>query len=385
MDIQSIRAQIPALASCTYLNCGTFGPTPTTVAEEAVRLTRLIENKGPYDRDVNDEILGLFEHSRRDFAKYVGATPDEIALTRNVSDGINIVASGFDWSPGDEVIITNEEHPSGSLPFLNLTERYGVKVKLLTFQSNVERLLADLDDLVSDKTKLVFLSHVSTVDGARLPAKEVGEFLKLKNIPYMLDGAHAVGQFPVSMKDLGCDFYAGCGHKWLLCQQGTGFLYIAEDWITKLKTSWVGWGMTEDYDLGSLCYTSLKTAQRFEFGTRYWATHASAVKALEFHNNIGPENIYTRSHDLAAQLKRRLADIPGITIKTPMERLDSTGIVCFSTAGLNHPEPGNWLWKNHRILTAHNPDTKSMRIAAAFYLLEDEIDLLADKLSELAS
>ena len=135
MDIQSIRAQIPALASCTYLNCGTFGPTPTIVAEEAVRLTRLIENKGPYDRDVNDEILGLFEHSRRDFAKYVGATPDEIALTRNVSDGINIVASGFDWSPGDEVIITNEEHPSGSLPFLNLTERYGVKVKLLTFQT----------------------------------------------------------------------------------------------------------------------------------------------------------------------------------------------------------------------------------------------------------
>ena len=68
-----------------------------------------------------------------------------------------------------------------------------------------------------------------------------------------------------------------------------------------------------------------------------------------------------------------------------MDRLDSTGIVCFSTAGLNHPEPGNWLWKNHRILTAHNPGTKSMRIAAAFYLLEDEIDLLADKLSELAS
>ena len=355
------------------------------MAEEAVRLTRLIETKGPYDRDVNDEILDLFEHSRKDFASYLGTSPDEIALTRNVSDGINIVASGFDWAPGDEVIITNEEHPSGSLPFLNLSERYGVQVKLLNFQTNVDRLLADLDNLVTDKTKLVFLSHVSTVDGARLPAKEVGEFLKAKNIPYMLDGAHAVGQFPVSMKDLGCDFYAGCGHKWLLCQQGTGFLYVRKGWITRLKTSWVGWGMTDEYDLESLSYTSLNSAKRFEFGTRYWATHAAAVKALEFHNNIGPQNIYDRSHRLADQLKRRLVDIPGIDITTPMSSKDTTGIVAFSTAGLNHPDPGNWLWKEHRILTAHNPEAKSMRIAAAFYLLEDEIDLLADKLSELAS
>ena len=91
-DIQSIRTQIPALQSCTYLNCGTFGPTPSVVAEEAIRLTRLIEHKGPYDRDVNEEILTLFEDSRKSFASYIGASSDEIALTRNVSDGINIVA-----------------------------------------------------------------------------------------------------------------------------------------------------------------------------------------------------------------------------------------------------------------------------------------------------
>ena len=148
-----------------------------------------------------------------------------------------------------------------------------------------------MESLITDKTKLVFLSHVSTVDGARLRAKEVGAFLKARDIPYMLDGAHAVGQFPVSMDELGCDFYAGCGHKWLLCQQGTGFLYVKNDWIAKLKTSWVGWGMTEEYDLDSLSYTSLKTAQRFEFGTRYWATHASGVKALEFHNKIGRAHV----------------------------------------------------------------------------------------------
>jgi len=327
----------------------------------------------------------LFETSRRGFANYIGASPDEMALTRNVSDGINIVASGFDWNHNDEVIITNEEHPSGSLPFLNLAERYGVRVKLLQFQTDAKKVLEDLESLVTDKTKLVFLSHVSTVDGAKLPAKEIGEYLKTQNIPFMLDGAHAVGQFPVSVKDLNCDFYAGCGHKWLLCQQGTGFLYVSENWLTRLKTSWVGWGMTDEYDLDSLSYSSLKTAQRFEFGTRYWATHASAIKALEFHSRIGPEKIYARSHDLANQLKIRLADIPGISIKTPMNRIDSTGIVAFTTVGLKHPAPGDWLWNEHKILTAHNPDNQSMRIAAAFYLLESEIDLLADKLSELAS
>ena len=281
----------------------------------------------------------MFERSRDGFANYVGVSTDEIALTRNVSDGINIVASGFDWNPGDEVIITDEEHPSGSLPFLNLSERYGVQVKLLRFQTNTNEILKDLESLITDKTKLVFLSHVSTVDGARLPAKAVGEFLKARNIPFMLDGAHAIGQFPVSIKDLSCDFYAGCGHKWLLCQQGTGFLYVAKNWLTRLKTSWVGWGMTDQYDLDSLSYTSLETAQRFEFGTRYWATHASAVKALEFHNAIGAENIYERSHDLSSKLKARLLDIPGISIKTPLNKAESTGIVAFSTAGLKHPDP----------------------------------------------
>ena len=96
----------------------------------------------------------------------------------------------------------------------------------------------------------------------------------------MLDGAHAIGQFSVDVKDLGCDFYAGCCHKWLLAQQGTGFLYVDAAWIDRLETSWVGWGMTDEYDLEGLNYTPLSSARRFEYGTRNWATHVSAIKAM---------------------------------------------------------------------------------------------------------
>ena len=367
------------------MNCGTFGPTPTPVATEAARLARLIESQGAFHPQTRQEIeFEGFERFRDSISSYIAASSDEVALTRNVSDGINIVASGFDWQPGDEVIITDEEHPSGSLPFMNLARRYGAVVKMVPFHTDPGTLIQDLEILVNDRTKLVFMSHVSTVDGARLPAKEASDFLKQKNVPFMLDGAHAIGQFSVDVKDLGCDFYAGCCHKWLLAQQGTGFLYVDNEWIDRLEATWVGWGMTDEYDLEGLNYTPLSSARRFEYGTRNWATHVTALKAMEFHNSLGPANIYSRSHDLAERLKRRLTDIPGIEVITPMERDKTTGIVALSTQGLGHPSPGDWLWENQRILTAHNPGKQTMRLAAAFFLLEEEIDLLADCFSELS-
>lgn len=385
MDVEAVRDQIPALTKCTYLNCGTFGPLPTPVCDEVVRLYRLIEAEGTFNPDAYDVVRKVYEDAREQMAQLVGASSSEIALTRNVSDGINIVATGFDWNSGDEVVISDEEHPSGALPWMNLAQRRGVVVRVLRLTSDPKELLQRLEKLLGPRTRLVFLSHVSSLSGLRIDAAQVTRLVHSKGIPIMLDGAHAVGQAPVDVKAIGCDFYAGCGHKWLLGPQGSGFLYVSEERIEELKLTWLGWGMTAEYDLPSLTFQPVDDANRFEYGTRDWALYGGLAAGISFARNVGIDNIEARSRKLATELKQRLTDLPGVEMLTPLDPEASAGLVAFRTAGLAHPNPGQWLWDEHRILVAHDAEKGWMRLSAAYFLLEEEVDLFVECLSSIAS
>ena len=234
MNIDEIRSLIPGLKHCSYLNMS-YGPKPTPVTDEVVRMARYIEEYATLSKEVMEEIERVYEGARVDVARLLGASTDEIALTRHVSEGINIVATGIDWEPGDEVIVTDEEHPAGSLPWMNLMKRRGIVVRQLPLAPyEKDGIVERLDDLITPRTKLLCLSHVSTRTGFVLPAREVADTAHKRGVPVLLDGAHAVGLIPVNVKDLGCDFYSGCGHKWLLAPQGTGFLYVDADKLDDL-------------------------------------------------------------------------------------------------------------------------------------------------------
>jgi len=384
VDVGSVRDKIPALSRCTYLNCGTYGPLPTPVCDEVVRLYRLIEAEGPFNPEAYDAVRNAYEDAREQMARLVGALPSEIALTRNVSDGINIVATGFDWNSGDEVVISDEEHPSGALPWMNLAQRRGVVVRVLRLTADPEELLRRLEELLGPRTRLVFLSHVSSRSGLRIAADQVTRLVHGKGVPIMIDGAHAVGQAPVDLKAIGCDFYAGCGHKWLLAPQGTGFLYVSGERLEELNLTWLGWGMTAEYDLPSLTFKPVDDARRFEYATRDWALYGGLAASISFAQNIGVESIEARSQKLATELKRRLTDVPGVEMLTPLDPDASAGLVAFRTAGLAHPNPGQWLWDQHRILVAHDAEQGWMRLSAAYFLLEEEVDLVVECLSSLA-
>lgn len=405
MDVSFVRESIPALNRCTYLNCGTFGPNPTQVADAVVRMVRLTEAEGPFNPDVFRAVQDACEQARAEVASLVGAAPQEIALTRNVSDGINIVATGFDWQPGDEVIISDEEHPSGALPWMNLSRRRGVVVRLLPlnggyrvsrsnpvprtlnpvppFSGGGEELLARLERLINPRTRLVFISHVSTRRGIRTPVADICRLVRSRGIPIMVDGAHSVGAVPVDVKAIGCDFYAGCGHKWLLGPQGTGFLYVSRERLEELQLTWLGWGMTSEYDLPNLTFEPVSEARRFEYGTRNWGMYAGLSASIRFARQVGLDDIFARSQKLATHLKQRLSDIPGVEVLTPLDSDASASLVAISTRGLDHPNPGQWLWDEHRILVAHNPEQKWMRLSAAYFLLEEELERLVERMGSL--
>ena len=269
-----------------------YGPKPTPVTDEVVRMARYIEEYGTLSKEVMEEIERVYEGARVDVARLLGASTDEVALTRHVSEGINIVATGIDWEPGDEVIVTDEEHPAGSLPWMNLMKRRGIVVRQLPLAPyETDGIVERLDDLITPRTKLLCMSHVSTRTGFVLPAREVSETAHKRGVPVLLDGAHAVGLIPVNVKELGCDFYSGCGHKWLLAPQGTGFLYVDADKLDDLQITWIGASSAPTWDADTYEFEPLTTAAKFEFGTRDKAVFSSLSTAIAMAEEVGIENI----------------------------------------------------------------------------------------------
>ena len=381
IDVEAVRARIPALAGSSYLNMS-YGPKPTPVVDEVVRLARLTEMDGTLNPDVQAELWKRYDDAKGGVARLLSADPSEVALTRHVTEGINIVATGMDWRPGDEVIISDEEHPGGSLPWMNLARRRGVVVRKVRLSYDLDSLLEDLDSLIGPRTRIVSISHVSTRSGFLLPAAEVTEFVHSRGVPIVLDGAHAVGLVPVDVKEIGCDYYSGCGHKWLMAPQGTGFLYVNKDRLDELQITWLGAATATLFDLENLDFEAKTDADKFEYGTRDLTVYGGLAVAVDMAQEVGIDEIAARSGDLAARMKRGLADLPGVELMTPMDAMRSTGIVALSVGRMADRDPAKWLWDEHRILVTGSGDW--MRISTPYFALEEEVDRAVELLASLA-
>ena len=381
IDVEAVRARIPALSGSSYLNMS-YGPKPTPVVDEVVRLARLTEMDGTLNPDVQAELWKRYDDAKGGVARLLAADPSEIAMTRHVTEGINIVATGMDWRPGDEVIISDEEHPGGSLPWMNLARRRGVVVRKVRLSYDLDSLLEDLDSLIGPRTRIVSISHVSTRSGFLLPAAEVTEFVHSRGVLIVLDGAHAVGLVPVDVKEIGCDYYSGCGHKWLMAPQGTGFLYVNKDRLDELQITWLGAATATRFDLENLDFEAKTDADKFEYGTRDLTVYGGLAVAVDMAQEVGIDEIAARSGDLAARLKRGLADLPGVKLMTPMDALRSTGIVALSLGPMAGRDAASWLWDEHRIIVTGAGDW--MRISTPYFALEEEMDRTVELLSSLA-
>ncbi len=382
MDVAALRAGLPAVQRCVYLNCGTYGPLPTVVADELVRWYRRIEAEGTFVFQVTEDFFRQFDAARRAAASLIHADEEEVALTRNVSEGVDIVANGLTWHPGDEVIITDEEHSGGAAPWFNLARRQGIVVKLLRLAHDVDLILDRLDRFITSRTRLIHISHVSCITGLRLPVAEICDLSHRKGVLVMVDGAHAVGQFPVDVRSLACDFYAACGHKWLCGPLGTGFLYIRRDLLPQVEPTFVGWGMTEHYDLEKMVYEPYPDARRFEFSTRPWPLYPALRAAIERIQALDPAEIERVIAPMARSVKEALAEIPGVTVTSPMDPALSSGLVAFTHTIPD--EPGKRLWQEHRILVGSNDERRWMRLSINAYTLPEELDRLLEVLRQFA-
>lgn len=323
---EAVRSQYVTDDDLIYLNCGGLGPSPRPVLDMLDLSSRILQHRVETGHF-------YFEEARAVVAGFLGAQPEEICFTRNATEGNSIIAVGLGLRAGDEVIFETHAHPGGSLPWLNRARQIGIVVR--TFEpdpaspeGNLERIAA----LVTPRTRVVQVSHITAPTGLVMPVKQLAEFTRAKGLWLHVDGAQSAGMIPFDLHALGCDSFATSGHKWLGAPRETGVLYIRRERVDEVAPLHVGAYSSGDFDLcGQLVYT--QGARRHEYGTRNAASVVALAEAARFQNTIGRERIAEHGRVLADYLLAALQGLPRVKVLTPTRADMRAAMVTFAVEG----------------------------------------------------
>jgi selenocysteine lyase/cysteine desulfurase len=368
-----VREAYPVLKDAVYLNVGTYGIMPTPALEAFQAMQGEFERRGV----ASDHACGReTEETRQRLAALMGATPEEIAFTRNATDGINLVLAGLDWQPGDELIITDEEHEAINHPTMYLHNTQGVVIKRVSVSPEPAVMTARLEAARTARTRLAALSFVSCESGTRLPGKAISDWAREHGILSLLDGAQVSGAIKVNLREIGCDFYTSNGHKWMSAPKGTGFFYGQRESLPKLSPAHVGAGSLEKYDLATETAEPFTTGQRFEYGTRAWGLTAGWSASLDWFESLGWESVYAHVRALAAHFKERIQERPGLRLLTPEAAEHSAGLTTFVIEGHEAQKVSQAMREKHNIYLRVIPHYNAIRVSTAHFNNEEDIDKL---------
>ncbi len=345
-DASAFRSQFPVLSRLSYLNAGTTGPVPQRAADVVREEIERETTGGRCGRPYFEGLMEKAARLREGYASLLGCDPGEVALTGSTTDGVNTVIAGLDLRPGDEILTTDEEHPGLLAPLGRARQRVGVRVRVVRF--------AEIAGAVTAQTRLVACSHVSWVNGQVVDTQA----LAATGVPVLLDAAQALGAIPVDVRELGCDFYAASGQKWLCGPEGSGCLYVRADRLEELVVPWPGYGSLADPEQ-ALEFRPAEAAARLDHGFPVGIRSAWALASLSVFEEAGWDWVHERAASLAAGLASSLAE-RGLEVQprgrstlvswrdddpqATVELLAASGIVVRSIpgSGLVRASPGAW-------------------------------------------
>ena len=373
--VEQARRAIPASTNHCYFQTAGAGPSPEAVIEEIQERLRL-QNQGPVGPRVSAEMARIEPRLRAHLAALFGVETKEIALTHSTSEGISIAAWSLNWSPEDEVVISNQEHPSNVIPWYNLRDRFGIRIREIDLDVGTD-LLEEVQKQITPGTRMVSISHVGRNNGRRLrtaQSAELAELLRRRGIRYHMDGAQGPGCVPVDLRALGCDYYSACGHKWLLGPKGTGAFFVRREMLDETLLSWSGAHSHENMDYEGH-YELLPSAARFEYGTRSLAEFAGFDRALTWMECLGWERIYERVQGLMEYAIERTQASESLALSSPADPQDRAGILVLRLPDhCDSQEVFERLQSENNILTSPVRKERDLRLAIHFFSTNDEID-----------
>jgi isopenicillin-N epimerase len=319
-----LRRQWLLAADRINLNCGSVGCTPLPILNATIDHLLSAESfrEAPYPWFGYEENTRIRE-LRDALAAYLHCKRDELAIVRNATEANNVVCNGLDLKAGDEVLLTDQEHPGGRCCWEQKAARFGIKLNHVTLPkppASVDEIVDLFTRALTPRTRVIAFSHITTVTGLILPVKELCGVARQRGILTHVDGAHAIGQIPLDLHDLGCDFYASSPHKWLCAPKGTGTLFVREELLDRLWVN-IASGEWRNYDMKAYRFSN--------FGTSNLSVMVGLKAALDFHHSIGPPRVYARIHELATRVRDRVREYPQLRLGNASSDVFFGGLVSF--------------------------------------------------------
>jgi isopenicillin-N epimerase len=386
------RSQMLLDPTIANLNTGSFGPLPRCVFDRATDLRRQLATE-PMDFLLRTAPPLLWQ-ARERLAAFLGGDPRRLVFTANVSASVNIVATGLRLAAPGEILLSDHEYGAMHWCWERAAQRQGLTLRTFPLPILAEEPAAIVEAVraaLTEQTRLLFFSHVLSPTGLVLPAREICAEAQRRGVLTVVDGAHAPAMIPVALDAIGADFYGGNCHKWLLAPTGSGFLYLGkgnEDRLQPLQVSW-GWhhDRTRLDERDQWGTTSRLRALEFE-GTRDPCPWLAVPTAIDFQAGLGWERVRGRITGLAAQTRRRLDGLAGLTLATPSHPELHGSMTAFRLpASVDIVDLRRRLWEEQRIEApiVERPEGPLIRVSTHFYNTEEEIDQLARALPDLLS
>jgi cysteine desulfurase/selenocysteine lyase len=393
LDINKIRADFPILSQkvngkpLVYFDNGATSQKPQVVIDAISKYYQEINaniHRGVHT--LSQLATDAYEISRGKLQNHINAKyAHEVLFTSGTTHGINLVANGFAsiLKPGDEVLVSALEHHSNIVPWQMLCEKTGATLRVIPMNEDGELIMSEYDTLLSDKTKIVTVNHISNALGTVNPIKYMIDKAHEVGAAILIDGAQAVPHLKPDVQELDCDFYAFSGHK--MCgPTGTGILYGKEAWLNKLPPYQGGGEMIKEVTFEKTTYAELP--HKFEAGTPNIAGGIVLGTAVDYMNKVGFENIQQQEKELLEHATKRLLEIEGLKIFGTAK--EKTSVVSFNIEGIHPYDIGTIIDKlGIAVRTGHHCTQPIMnffcipgtiRASFAFYNTKEEIDVMVE-------
>ena len=367
-----------------FFNTGTIGAVSRPVLERVIEDMRTLEatvTRWDYTANTPNWISGYSPELplREKLGKLVNAAGRDIALTQNATFGMNFLANGLDLKTGDEVILTDREHPGGISGWRERAKRDGVVLKqvpISTPANDPDHLVESFAQTITSRTRVLAFPHIISGSGVVMPVKRLTQLAHHHGCLSLIDGAQALGQVKVDLQEIGCDAYFSSPHKWLLAPPGNGMFYIRREqqdrfWTTLCSQDW------DDHKDGMYRF--------MQYGTGNRSLLAGFDAALDFHFRLGPGRVYHRMRSLADRLRRGLQKVPLARISSPVNPELAGAVVVHRIEGVPAAKLEGQLWTEKWIRVRSQGDELGVRQSCQIYNNEAEIDSTLEVVRELAS